>query len=398
MKKIIIIFILITGLYSIAEAQLVQSNFQGVLVPQYIASGTSTRLPYIFRATVTGLQPNLKYRYYTNACRYTDFGGTNSGAGNPLFINGSDFRYTTSTGLSTVNGYDSILTDAAGSYTGWFGFVHTGNARFTAGNFVYPSITLDSGGNGVTKYRFALNDSISVLQFSDSGTSTSGTGIYGISNANPKNVISLYDNITGTGRPLAVVFAENEGIDTSVMASLVKYYKDSVDSRNGRWGTVIPNILTNGVRRFNIHRLTNGSVANFQTDADGVWPSGVNTVNPRGGSVNPLRISLSDAPLIIKTENNIPDKFTLEQNYPNPFNPSTTINFSIPVNGNIELKLFDILGKETGSLLNGYYTSGTYSVNFSGSELKSGVYFYTMNFTGDNGALFSDRKKLMLVK
>ncbi|MBK7255849.1 MAG: hypothetical protein IPI04_18555 [Ignavibacteria bacterium] len=49
MKKIIIIFILITGLYSIAEAQLVQSNFQGVLVPQYIASGTSTRLPYIFR-------------------------------------------------------------------------------------------------------------------------------------------------------------------------------------------------------------------------------------------------------------------------------------------------------------------------------------------------------------
>ncbi|MBK7255343.1 MAG: hypothetical protein IPI04_15900 [Ignavibacteria bacterium] len=94
---------------------------------------------------MTGLQPNLKYRYYTNACRYTDFGGTNSGAGNPLFINGSDFRYTTSTGLSTVNGYDSILTDAAGSYTRWFGFVHTGNARFTAGNFVYPSITLDSG-------------------------------------------------------------------------------------------------------------------------------------------------------------------------------------------------------------------------------------------------------------
>ncbi|MBK9404644.1 MAG: T9SS type A sorting domain-containing protein [Ignavibacteria bacterium] len=102
--------------------------------------------------------------------------------------------------------------------------------------------------------------------------------------------------------------------------------------------------------------------------------------------------------MIIKTENNIPDNFSLEQNYPNPFNPSTTINFSIPVNGNIELKLFDILGKETGSLLNGYYTSGTYSINFSGSELKSGVYFYTMNFTGDNGVLFSDRKKLMLVK
>ncbi|MBK6539182.1 MAG: hypothetical protein IPG09_15940 [Ignavibacteria bacterium] len=170
MKKIIIIFILITGLYSIAEAQLVQSNFQGVLVPQYIASGTSTRLPYIFRATVTGLQPNLKYRYYTNACRYTDFGGTNSGAGNPLFINGSDFRYTTSTGLSTVNRIRFNINRCSRKLHRLVRLFIQEMQRFTAGNFVYPSITLDSGGNGVTKYRFALNDSISVLQFSDSGT------------------------------------------------------------------------------------------------------------------------------------------------------------------------------------------------------------------------------------
>ena len=107
-----------------------------------------------------------------------------------MFINGNNFRYSTSTSLSNPSGYDSLLTDASGNYTGWFGFVNTGNARFTAGNYICPSITLDSAGNGVTKYRFALNDSILVLGFSDSATATSGTGLYGISLDNAKNIIT----------------------------------------------------------------------------------------------------------------------------------------------------------------------------------------------------------------
>lgn len=88
MKKIILLLAIMIMISAESDAQLVQSNFTGVLVPSYIGSGTSSRLPFIYRATVTGLEPFTKYRYYSNACRYTDFGGTNSGAGNPIFING----------------------------------------------------------------------------------------------------------------------------------------------------------------------------------------------------------------------------------------------------------------------------------------------------------------------
>lgn len=398
MKKIIFIFLIMLIFISGAYSQLVQSNFTGVIVPQNIGSGGTTRLPYIFRATVSGLIANTKYRYYSQAVRFTDFGGTNSGAGNPVFINGNNFRYSTSTSLSNPAGYDSIFTDASGSYTGWFGFVNTGNARFTAGNYVCPSITLDSAGNGSTKYRFALNDSIFVLGYSDSATVTSGTGLYGISLANAKNIITVYDNVNNSGRPLSVIYVESSGIDTATMGSLVQFYKDSVITRNGRWGTVIPNILPSGVRRINVLRLSDGSLANSQTDADGIWPSGINTINPNGGSVNPLRLTQQDIPLSVIPANTVLDNFSLGQNYPNPFNPVTNINFTIPAEGNVVVKLFDVLGKEVQNLVNGYFSSGTYNFLLNGSGLQSGVYFYSMNYTGENGLSFTDRKKLILLK
>ncbi len=399
MKKLLTLFVLLSAFLGSGDSQtLVQSNFNGVLVPQYIASGGNTRLPYVFRATLTGLIPNAKYRYYTQAVRYTDFGGTNSGAGNPLLINGTNFRYTTSTSLSNPAGYDSLMTDASGNYTGWFGFVNSGNVRFTAGNYIYPSITLDSAGNGSTKHRFALSDSMYVLQFSDSANVRSGTGIYGVSLALPKNIISLYDNVNNTGRPVAMTYVESEGIDTVAMASLVQYYKDSVEARNGRWGTIVPNMFPSGVRRINVHNLSNGTVANFQADADGVWPSGTNTVNPNGGAALPLRLTQTDVPLIVRNENISPDNFSLKQNYPNPFNPSTTINFLIPSSGNVTMKVSDMLGREVKTLVNGDYAKGSYNVNFNAESLNSGVYFYTINFDSKDGSNFTDTKKLILLK
>ncbi|MBP9191571.1 MAG: T9SS type A sorting domain-containing protein [Ignavibacteria bacterium] len=398
MKAILIIFIFVFLVTIDCRSQLVQSNYTGVIIPQNIGSGGSTRLPYIFRATVSGLESNSTYRYYSNACRYTDFGSTNSGAGNPVFVNSSGYIYSTSTGLSTPGGYDSLTTDASGSYTGWFGFVNTGNARFTAGNYVNPTITLDSVGNGSTKYRFALNDSILVLGYSDSATVTSGTGIYGVTLATPKNISALYDNVAGTERPLSVVYIESVGIDTVAMPSLVTFYKDSVSGRDGRFGTIVPNVLPNGVRRVNVLRFDNAQVASFQVDDDGIWSSGTNTINPNGGSVNPIRLDQIDIPLIIKSDNFIPGDFSLEQNYPNPFNPSTTIKFSIPENGNVNLKVFNMLGNEVSVLADGMYNQGNYKAVFNGSELSSGLYFYELNFTGFNGSYFKDSKKFLLIK
>jgi hypothetical protein len=400
MKKILSLIIILLITTEILNSQVVQSNFTGVLVPQYMCSGTSTRLPYIFRATISGLQPNSTYRYYTQACIYTDIGGTNSGAGNPILINvnGMSYRYSSSTSLVNNTSYDSLTTDASGNFTGWFGFVNTGNARFTAGNYIIPTITIDSLCSGVTKYRYALNDSIYVLQFSTSSVSTGATGIYGISLANPKNVVSLYDNISNTGKPLTIAYVEDVGISSSSVSSLVQYYVDSVIQRNGRWGTIIPNVLSTGVKRINVHSLVTGTVLNYSTDADGVWPSGASTVNPTGSYTTPIRLTSVDVPLLVKYESSTPYEFSLNQNYPNPFNPVTTIKFSIPSNGNLVLSVFNLLGQEVSNLAGGNYQAGTYSVQFNASNISSGIYFYRLIYFGNDGKYYNESKKLLLVK
>ncbi|MBX2989537.1 MAG: choice-of-anchor J domain-containing protein [Bacteroidetes bacterium] len=70
--------------------------------------------------------------------------------------------------------------------------------------------------------------------------------------------------------------------------------------------------------------------------------------------------------------------FVLEQNYPNPFNPSTTIRFSIPQNGEVELKVFDLLGHEVATLVSEHLESGLHQAHFNASNLASGVYFYRL--------------------
>lgn len=70
--------------------------------------------------------------------------------------------------------------------------------------------------------------------------------------------------------------------------------------------------------------------------------------------------------------------FSSSQNYPNPFNPITLIEFQIPEQGSVSLKVFDILGKEVATLINETKLAGTYKVEFDGSKLASGIYFYQL--------------------
>lgn len=89
----------------------------------------------------------------------------------------------------------------------------------------------------------------------------------------------------------------------------------------------------------------------------------------------------------------IPVKYDLSQNYPNPFNPSTKINYALPTDGQVSIKIFDMSGKEVMSLVNEVKTAGYYSVNFNASNLSSGIYFYSLS-----AADFTATKKMMLVK
>jgi hypothetical protein len=96
---------------------------------------------------------------------------------------------------------------------------------------------------------------------------------------------------------------------------------------------------------------------------------------------------------VVPIASEVPKEFRLEQNYPNPFNPTTTIKFSLPKEGYVEIKLYDVLGKEVATLVKDPYKAGVYSVTFDGSRLASGVYFYRIE-AGD----FRDVKKMVLIK
>ena len=96
---------------------------------------------------------------------------------------------------------------------------------------------------------------------------------------------------------------------------------------------------------------------------------------------------------IIEVEVNVPKKFTLEQNYPNPFNPSTVINFEIPVQTNVLLKVYDLLGNEITTLVNEMKPVGSYKIEFDASSLSNGVYFYRMQ-AGD----YVQTRKMIFMK
>jgi len=83
----------------------------------------------------------------------------------------------------------------------------------------------------------------------------------------------------------------------------------------------------------------------------------------------------------------------LEQNYPNPFNPTTKINYSIKEKGNVELKIFDLLGSEIVTLVNEEKAPGNYEVFFDASNLSSGVYLYTIK-----AGSFVQTRKMLLMK
>ncbi len=96
---------------------------------------------------------------------------------------------------------------------------------------------------------------------------------------------------------------------------------------------------------------------------------------------------------VIEVNAGLPKQFVLEQNYPNPFNPTTTIAYQLPTAGNVSLKVFDMLGKEVASLVNGRQEAGSYTVNFNANQLSSGVYFYRLQ-----AGSFVQTRKMMLVK
>lgn len=96
---------------------------------------------------------------------------------------------------------------------------------------------------------------------------------------------------------------------------------------------------------------------------------------------------------IININNSVPADFELRQNYPNPFNPETKIQFALKTAAFTELKVFDMLGREIKTLVNGELKAGEYEVTLMAANLPSGVYFYRLKSAG-----YIETKKMIILK
>lgn len=104
-------------------------------------------------------------------------------------------------------------------------------------------------------------------------------------------------------------------------------------------------------------------------------------------------ISIDPAVDVLEPPNALPFKYALFQNYPNPFNPSTTICFDLPRISNVSLIVYNIVGQQVVTLVNGKYEAGKYNIVFDGTKLASGIYFYRLQTEQ-----YANTKKFILLK
>jgi len=124
-----------------------------------------------------------------------------------------------------------------------------------------------------------------------------------------------------------------------------------------------------------------------------VWFTSANTGYISSWSGKVLKTTNGGITFINQIGSEVPSAYSLQQNYPNPFNPSTNFKFQIPVNGFVKLHVFDVLGRQVGTLVNEVLDAGTYETSWNASGVPSGVYFYSIK-SGD----YNETKKMLLIK
>ncbi|MBK8552633.1 MAG: T9SS type A sorting domain-containing protein [Ignavibacteria bacterium] len=249
-------------------------------------------------------------------------------------------------------------------------------------------ILLDSAENGLTKWTAVGGWGISTTQsysptrsFADSPTGNySNTTTRTLTLITPLNVTAIPVLKLSYWYKHTIDTLDNAYIDVSndngVTWNSAKFYSKTVSA----WTREVLDIssLANGSPTLKIRfsMISNGSVA-----ADGIY---IDDIKLTGYSVTPTSIV---------NNNVIPSEFSLLQNYPNPFNPVTVIRYSLNENRFTTLKIFNVLGREVASLVNENQNAGSYSVNFNGANLSSGMYFYKLE-SGE----FVETKKMLLIK
>lgn len=130
---------------------------------------------------------------------------------------------------------------------------------------------------------------------------------------------------------------------------------------------------------------------------NGIWPARNTGLTPDETNINALAFhgnyvyAATDSGVLRRPLMEIADgdtgtvilsEYRLNQNYPNPFNPATTVSYYLPISGQVTIRVYDVLGREVSTLVNGDESSGEHEVNFDGASLASGVYFCRLTAPG----------------
>ena len=226
----------------------------------------------------------------------------------------------------------------------------TGNGTQTGSGYDYTTIKYNSSGDvlWIAKYNNGLNDIASDLKVDDNG--------------------SVY--VTG----------ESDGSGSRFDYATVKY--DS--SGNEMWSI-----------RYSYSSDFDDEARNIVLDENkNVYITGISNI-PGNNHANAVTIKYSQTLTSINNSNkDQTNELRLNQNYPNPFNPTTKIIYQLKTNGYIELKVYDLLGHQVSTIVNQKQNAGSYEVEFNGSSLASGIYFYELEVDGS----VIDTKRMILIK
>ncbi len=227
------------------------------------------------------------------------------------------------------------------------------------------------------------------VYWTDNGGSEKRIGVCGFDGSNPTIIDSTTSFVSGiavdttTGK---IYWSEFGPAKCIIMANL-----------NGSDTTVVDTLLSSDPRGvFAASQI--GKI--FWTDylsnqIESASLDGSNKTILVTGLDNPLSVVVAGttANTAVQRPAATPNAYNLYQNFPNPFNPSTVINYQLPMNSEVTLRVYDMLGRVVAILVNERENAGNYSATFDGGRLASGVYFYRLN-----AGSFSLTKKLVLMK
>ncbi len=258
---------------------------------------------------------------------------------------------------------------------------------FTPTNPVGGVIYMDEFGTG-----FSIGDGPRIYKTLDSGNTWQ---LNYTSTASPLTTLSFLNINTGYVAGYGTILkTTNSGLNWIRLQTDFQYRND-IFFTDENYGSLIMEAGSSN----NLMRTTNGGVNWYQQFSSSInSPKSIFFVDKYTGWVcgnNGLIMKTTNSgdPVNIHNIGNQISYYSLSQNYPNPFNPSTKINYKLQVTNYVTLTVYDLQGKEIATLVNKKQSAGSYSVEFNGENLSSGLYFYTLEIEN-----FKESKKMLLVK